>query len=184
MTTGCAPSLSDLTGRAVGRRERSTAFAALTGAAAASALGAAAMYLLDPARGKARRVRLRDGAVSRVRRGVRASGGALGDLGRRAGGLVAEARSRLTGGPVDDGVLAERVRARIGHAVAHGHGVDVAAADGVVTLTGSVHGADRARLTAAVAGVRGVRAVEDRLVVAEPSDEVGGSAVRAAPVSG
>jgi osmotically-inducible protein OsmY len=156
---------------------RRTAIEALAGPAGASALGAAAMYLLDPSRGKARRARLRDGVVSRVRRAARTGLGALRDLGRRAGGLAAEARSRLAGAAVDDDVLAERVRARVGHVVAHPHGIAVTVRGGLVALTGSVRSGDRARLTAAVAAVRGVRAVEDRLVVVLPSDEAAGPAV-------
>ena len=62
------------------------------------AVGAAAMYMLDPDRGKSRRALVRDKATSYARKGIRAARGKAEDLKHRAQGLIAKSKHSLDGG--------------------------------------------------------------------------------------
>jgi hypothetical protein len=64
---------------------------------------------------------------------------------------------------VDDEVLAERVRAALGHHVSHPRAIDVSVRDGAVTLGGHVLTAESQDAQAAVRRVRGVRDVVNLL---------------------
>lgn len=86
------------------------------------------------------------------------------DLANRLAGHKAELAARLAGEPpVDDVVLAERVRAQLGRWLAKPQGVLVIADAGRVRLGGRVLAGERGRAVAAAAAVRGVREVEDAL---------------------
>src|SRR5678816_4408767 len=82
-------------------------------------IGAGVMYLLDPDRGRRRRAVLRDQLVSAGHRTSDAVGATSRDVTNRARGVVAELRGRLRREHVDDQVLRERVRARVGAVVGH-----------------------------------------------------------------
>lgn len=83
----------------------------------AAALGAAAMYWLDPAAGRRRRTLLRE----RLEHTATQLGDAVGiggqDLWHRARGVDARMRSVLTPDEPSDEVLSERVRSALGRAV-------------------------------------------------------------------
>lgn len=138
-------------------------------------LGAGLMYLFDPDKGRGRRIRLRD----RTRRIVHVLEKEVGkkgrDLGNRAQGLASEMLSELTCEPVTDEVLVERVRAHIGHVIAHPHNVEVSAQEGHVTLQGRLPGHDLEPLLACVRKVRGVLSVDNRMEVSwaeAPPEEI------------
>lgn len=138
-----------------------------------AAAGAGLMFLLDPAGGRRRRARVRDRLVRVAHRTGDAVGATSRDVGNRARGVVAELRSRLGPAEVSDGVLHERVRARIGTVVGRASGVEAMVVDGRVTLRGPVLADDLDRLVRRVRGVPGVREVVDQLDV---HDEPGGVA--------
>jgi uncharacterized membrane protein len=140
---------------------------ALSMAALAAGIGAAAMYLTDPARGRRRRALIRDQASHWARTLSEGMQRAARDTGARAKGAVAEARARMTEGPVDDHRLMARVRSALGRAVSNPGAIQVQAYDGVVTLTGVVLAGEVGRLMARVSGVRGVRSVDNQLSVRE-----------------
>jgi hypothetical protein len=121
------------------------------------------MYLMDPERGRRRRALVRD----TIAHAANAGSGSLGSLGRdlshRAAGAIARARGALRRRPVDDDVLIERVRAKLGRVVSHPHAIAVNASDGSVRLRGSILESELPRLMRAVARVRGVRGVEHEL---------------------
>lgn len=76
--------------------------------------GLAAMYWLDPRRGRARRALVTDKLAS-ASRGVRRSADvALRDLGNRTQGLAAEARSAIRGDSADGRRIIERVGSLLG----------------------------------------------------------------------
>ena len=133
-------------------------------------LGVGLMYFMDPERGRRRRALVRD----KVAHTTRVSSNALGavglDLSHRAAGLFARARAVLRRQPVDDGVLVERVRAKLGRLVSHPHAVDVNAIDGCVRLRGAVLQSEVPRLVRAVARVPGVRDVINALNVRLSAD--------------
>jgi len=126
-------------------------------------IGAAAMYFLDPDRGRARRALLRTRLAGIVHRARAASGVIARDLANRARGLFAETRGALTEGVVDDDVLCERIRSKMGRALPHAHHVSVEARSGTSVLSGIVDARDADELVRAVSHVRGVRSIEDHL---------------------
>jgi len=136
------------------------------------AIGAAAMYLLDPQQGRRRRALLRDRLSSRINRLDEAMGVAGRDLANRTRGLVPSLRQRFSSGGASDEVLVERVRSRLGRVVSHPGAVEVRAEGGRVILSGPVLRDEHAQLLRTVRAVPGVREVEDHTAVHESSDGV------------
>lgn len=152
----------------------------------AAALGVAAMYMLDPDKGKRRRALVGDQAYGLVADTRHALGAATRDAAHRIQGLRARARRLLTDAPVpDDLQLIERVRARMGRLVSHPHAIQVGANNGRVTLSGPILEHEVARLLDAIRMVWGVSALEDRLVVHDSPESISslqdGTAARATP---
>lgn len=137
-----------------------------------AALGAGLTYFLDPSRGRRRRARVRDKVVSFWRR----SGDALDTTSRnlrdRVTGIAAETRSLFHGEEeeVDDMLLVDRVRSRMGRVVSHPRAIDVTARNGHVILSGPILHNEVDRLVACVGGIRGVKSVENRLAVHRERD--------------
>jgi hypothetical protein len=133
---------------------------ALTGAG----LGAAAMYLMDPSRGRRRRARLGEVASHVSHRALDIAGMTARDVRHRLSGAAARTLDRLVeeAVPAND-VLVERVRARLGRLVSHPGAIDVVASSGTVTLTGPVFEAEVDQLIEGVAAVAGVATVENKL---------------------
>lgn len=137
-------------------------------------IGAGLMYLLDPKRGPRRRAAAQSKAAHSLRAGGTALGRASRDLIHRGKGLAAEAGARLPfrHEPVEDRVLEDRVRSKMGRFVSHAHAIEVLADDGEVTLSGEILESEAAGLLAAVRSVRGVRKVDDQLRVHESAEHV------------
>ena len=104
----------------------------------------------------------RDRLSSGLRHAADSSQALAHGLRNRTTGLVAGARRRLSPAPVSDDVLAERVRARMGHIVSHSS-IDVQAVQGEVTLRGPVLDTEIEGLLRAVRAVPGVHVVVDQL---------------------
>ncbi|HSV20447.1 MAG TPA: hypothetical protein VLR71_18680 [Casimicrobiaceae bacterium] len=137
-----------------------------------AALGAAAMYLLDPDRGRRRRAIARD----KLRRGATQASAfvdaARRDARHRIQALRARAtRLRASEQEVGDLVLIERVRARVGRVVQHPHALRVGALRGRVQLSGPLLADEHARLLAAVRRVPGVREIDDSYLALYESAE-------------
>jgi hypothetical protein len=127
------------------------------------AAGAAAMYYLDPQSGRRRRVLARDkgAAAGRdVEDFARAKGRQASD---RLQGAIARAQSDMDDAPVDDAVLHERIRARLGRVVEEPAGVEVQVNGGHVVLSGSASLEEMDSLARTIAGMHGVTDVENRL---------------------
>jgi uncharacterized membrane protein len=127
------------------------------------ALGAHFMYMLDPERGHRRRAMARDRAAWALHKVQYTLDRSLRDLGHRVQGAAAEVISDLVPEHVDDPVLVQRVRARLGRAVSHPGAIEVSARAGVVTLKGAVLERELHELLWAVRAVRGVAAVDNQL---------------------
>ncbi len=146
--------------------------APIIGGMAAGALG---LYLLDPALGRRRRHALRDHVEAAWCDFTRLLDRGARDLAHRARGLLAKAngvahrRDR-----VDDQVLVERVRTKLGRVVSHPHAIEVSANDGTILLVGPILAAELPRTLAAVERVAGVCAVENRLLPHERPGNVPG----------
>ncbi|HEY8520176.1 MAG TPA: SRPBCC family protein [Gammaproteobacteria bacterium] len=137
-------------------------------------IGAAAMYYLDPARGRYRRGLVRDRIVHAghlTKRGVRV---VTHDMRNRALGTAASLRSVFDRAPPDDHVLADRVRACLGRVITHPASVHVEASQGVVTLSGPILEHEVPQLMDYVWSVRGVREVRNELEVHKEPGRVPG----------
>ena len=134
------------------------------------ALGAAAMYFLDPQEGRRRRARTRDKLLHAGKRLNQAGKVTARDSVHRAYGVLAGARKLFRHEEVEDGVLVARVRAELGRVVSHPHAVAVAADCGHVTLSGPILVEEVRPLLRCVRHVAGVKAVSDRLTVYEGAE--------------
>jgi hypothetical protein len=129
-------------------------------------LGAVLMYLLDPERGRRRRAMVRDRVASRACDTEVFLKKSRRDLGNRARGFAAETRSRFVReGPVDDDVLAERVRSKMGRFVSHPGAIEVTADEGWIRLEGQILADEVDHLVSAVQSVRGVEGVDNKLEI-------------------
>jgi hypothetical protein len=140
----------------------------------ATTIGVLTMYLFDPVMGRRRRALIRDKLISLGKTTSETAGVTARDLKNRTLGTVAESRAALFEGTVDDSVLVDRVRSKLGFVVRHPSSIEVDATDGVVTLSGPVLSDEVQQVITGVASVRGVRDVENRLDVHETSDNVPG----------
>jgi len=129
-------------------------------------LGAAAMYVLDPNKGRRRRAIFRDKTRSSLANITHLAQVSARDISHRVQGFRATARRLFMGsGATDDLVLIERVRARMGRVVSHPHAIQIGAHDGRITLSGPIVPGEVAPLLDAVRSVWGVSSIDDHLVV-------------------
>jgi hypothetical protein len=157
---------------------------ALLGMLAATGLGVVSMYIFDPLAGRRRRALARDKLI-RVKKNVRQAASVTArDFKNRTLGLVAEGKAAISGGAVDDAVLAERVRSKLGFLVRHPSAIEIQANAGRVTLSGPVLSDEVQQLTHGVISVRGVRDIDNRLEVHEKGDDVPGLQGNASKPSG
>lgn len=133
-------------------------------------LGTGLMFLLDPDRGKRRRAMLRDKCVSAAKKTGEGFEVTARDLRNRTQGLVTDIQSRFSSEPVDDAVLVDRVRSKLGRIVSHPSAVQVTAENGNVTLSGPILTAEVPELLACANRVSGVNEVINNL---EAHDEPG-----------
>lgn len=129
-------------------------------------LGAAAMFLLDPSRGRRRRALLRD-QVAHSAHELEEIGAGLGSRARhfrnRARGVIIEARARLPHEIIDDEVLERRVRAHLSRFVRHPETIHISAEHGRVTLRGIEPEEGSDHLVGQVEEIKGVHDVINRL---------------------
>ena len=142
-------------------------------AVAGAALGAAAMYVFDPNKGRRRRALFRDKARRSLTSFAHVLSVSARDIGHRAQGLAAITRRALTPDrAADDLVLIERVRARMGRIVSHPHAVQIGARSGRVTLSGPILPNEATPLLEAVRVVPGVSSIEDHLVIFDRPESI------------
>jgi hypothetical protein len=117
--------------------------------------GAAMMYFMDKDLGNRRRALVRD-KVQRLRyQADDAIDTSLEDLRNRVRGILAEGMATVSNEPINDQVLSERIRSRLGFMARHPRAVDLTVQDGVATLTGDVLAAEVDGLLRGVGRVRG-----------------------------
>jgi osmotically-inducible protein OsmY len=139
---------------------------------AAAGVGFAAGYLFDPARGRSRRARLGDQAVSKLDKGMRRARSRV-EYGKGMGqGLLYRLiRPFRRTRSVDDATLLQKVRSEAFGQWKRSAGVpsavEIDIANGTILLDGNVAGKeDHDRLVSMVLAVDGVTLVEDRLTIA------------------
>src|SRR5437588_7740088 len=139
----------------------------------AAGLGAGLMYFLDPVLGRRRRVTARDKAGRLIARADDLINKTGRDIAQRSAGLVAEASACLGGKlMVPDDVLVERVRAKMGRVCSHLSALQISARQGRVILSGPILADDVRPVLRAVASVRGVCEVEDRMAIHEEAGNI------------
>jgi hypothetical protein len=130
-------------------------------------LGTGLMYLLDPDRGRRRRALLRDKGAWALRKKGDCIEVTAHDLRNRAQGIT---HIHSSSEPVDDRIVAERVRSKLGRVVAHPGAIEVNALNGAVTLSGPILVEEMSELLKCVNGVRGVKQVINNLEAHEQAD--------------
>lgn len=125
------------------------------------AIGAAAMFLLEPQQRSRRWALVRDQALRLGRSGADLVGVDPHDLGARAKGLATRAAGLLQGTPPEDAVLVQRVRGALQRVLSQPDAIHVTADSGRVGVSGSVPAEELARLYECAAAVRGVSQVRD-----------------------
>ena len=131
-------------------------------------IGTGLMFLLDPNQGKRRRALLRDKCFWAARKTGEGMEVTARDLRNRTQGLVSDVQSRFSSKRVDDSVLVERVRSKLGRVVSHPRAIDVSVQNGRVVLSGPLLTAELPELLACANSVSGVREVINHL---EPHDQ-------------
>lgn len=126
-------------------------------------IGAGLIFLLDPARGNRRRALIRDKVMKAGRKSFDAAAATRRDLANRLQGVRARAGNMLSGASIDDAVMVERVRAKLGRVASHPRAVDVHACNGCITLTGDVLASEVVSIMSTIAGMRGVVDVENQM---------------------
>lgn len=135
-------------------------------------LGAAAMYYLDPDRGRYRRSKARDQVVHAGHSAKHSSGVVVRDVCNRTQGAAAKVRALFQSEQPTDEVIVERVRACLGRVVTHPHAIHAEANGGVVTLSGTILQAEVPLLIDSALGVRGVRDIRNQLEVHAEADNI------------
>jgi uncharacterized membrane protein len=130
-----------------------------------SALGALAMYFLDPASGPRRRARTRHRVVHAAHVAGEAGKVTARDTAQRAQGVWAEAKKLFRPDDVSDEALVGRVRAALGRVVFHPHAIEVFVDRGHVDISGPILTDEVRALLGCVRHIPGVRGVSDHLTV-------------------
>ena len=142
-----------------------------------AAAGAAAAFLFDPARGRARRARLTDQGGAMVRRMTRQGEGLLRRVRSDVEGKLAATRAAgsAEARPVDDATLTDRVQSVVFRDPSVPKGdLNVNVERGIVVLRGEIPDEEmRARIVSEVEAVEGVWSVRDLLhLPGEPAPTV------------
>ena len=130
---------------------------------AGAGVGAGLTYLLDPDRGARRRALVRNTVAHSAKVTRRAISAVSRDMLHRTYGTAASLRSPFRHDYVNDQLVVDRVRAKLGRFVSHSHAVEVMVTDGVVTLRGPILESEADQLVRAVRHIDGVGGVIDEL---------------------
>lgn len=154
------PSLSMLQGNQTPAR---SALSTVLGAAAAFAAGALLMYLFDPNTGRRRRAVARDRGAAMGHGAAHLVQGKTKRAADQVRGALARTRDRLSTEPLDDELLHDRIRSKLGRLVDHPGSIEVHVHDGRVQLKGEVLDEELHHLIATLSSMRGVRNLESLL---------------------
>ena len=136
----------------------------------AASAGAAAMYFLDPDRGKRRRALVRDKAKHTFKVANDTVNKTGRDFRNHVTGTFCRVQSLFRERVSTDAVLQARVRSKMGRVISHPKAVKVEATDGVVSLSGPVMAWEEHPLLEAITGIDGVKGIENLLEVQVQAD--------------
>src|SRR6266496_1508910 len=126
-------------------------------------VGAGLMYVFDPDRGGRRRALMRDKVESAANQATDYAERMSRDIRNRAQGLAAETAAIFNDEEIRDDVLVERVRAAMGRVPVHYGALKVAAAKGIVTLSGEALANELSPLRAGISSDRGVKPIRSAI---------------------
>jgi hypothetical protein len=135
--------------------------------------GSALMFMLDPDRGRRRRVLVRDRLVGTWNDTGDALRKTSRNLGNRAQGVAASTRS-IFGERAQGRRLIERIRSRIGHVVSYPRAIEMWEEDGRVIVRGPILASEVGDFLRTVRAVKGVENVENRLDVHQSPESIPG----------
>lgn len=136
-------------------------------------LGAIAMYLLDPDKGRRRRARLQDKLQRVANETILLANQATRDAANRLHGMNARLQPGLRADrSLDDLRLIERVRAALGRVVTHPHAIQVGVRGRTVVVSGPILSDEVRDLVDAIHDVPGVQAIENHLDLHERGEPV------------
>jgi hypothetical protein len=140
------------------------------------AIGAMAMYMLDPQRGAARRSYARDKLVRAGHELALHANRRARDLANRAWGQVAEWSAALKDNmqQIPDETLRQRVRAQLGHVVSHPGSLEIDIRDGIAHISGPVLRGERSKIEGRLAKTRGVKECRIEVTEHEPGSDIPG----------
>lgn len=133
-------------------------------------VGTAAMFLLDPDRGKRRRALVSDKFALALRKTGDCMQVTGRDLRNRAVGTISAVQSRFSSEQPDDSVLVDRVRSKLGRIVSHPSAVEVTVNNGNVSLSGPILADEVPHLLSCVKWIPGVKDVNNNLEVHEQEE--------------
>lgn len=138
-----------------------------TGWLGTAALGALAMYLSDPDKGRRRRALARDKIRHYGLTAVRGADVATRDSYNHIRGFLARTVNWISRhglySKTDDQIVAARVRAKLGRVVSHPHAIHVDVYQGRASLSGPILATEKKGLLNAVRTIPGVADIDDRL---------------------
>jgi uncharacterized membrane protein len=134
-----------------------------------AAFGVSLMYIADPILGKRRRAIARDAAVHSAKIAGRAIDITSRDMTHRLKGVFEETKSLFKHEPIDDEILADRVRTAVGRVSSHPN-VEVLVENGCVTLLGPIVDREERQVLKAAKSVKGVCGVVNRMKPHQPLD--------------
>jgi uncharacterized membrane protein len=126
-------------------------------------LSAGLMYLFDPDRGKRRRALVRSKITHAGKVARNASGKTGRDVRNHVLGILAGVESLFRIRDVSDDVLEARVRSKLGRVVSHPGAIEAKVISGLVILTGPILATEEHPLLESVAGIKGVKSIENHL---------------------
>ena len=138
----------------------------------AVALGAAAMYVLDPNNGKRRRTMLKDKAVSLAHKEGEMIARAGRDLRNRVGAIRPRVAAAMKSRNGEDRKLADRVCSKIGRVLSNPSAIEIGAKAGKVSLEGDVLAGEVQGLLSAIESCAGVTKIDNNLNVHETAEEM------------
>lgn len=143
-------------------------------------VGAGAMFILDPDRGKRRRALVRDQVAHLATSSSEAVEKKSRDLRNRARGIIADTKALFASEPVPDEKLVDRVKTLLGRYPVHQRSINVEADNGTIILSGETLARELDTLLEAVRSVRGVKDVVNNLIVHESAEGI--SSLQGEPV--
>jgi hypothetical protein len=101
--------------------------------------------------------------ASASRKTAEAAGATWRDVGHRLTGLQSQTGNLFSDRPIDDAIVAERVRSALGRVTAHQRAISIRAADQYVTLSGDALASEIGSIVSAAQRVRGVVSVQNNV---------------------